>query len=87
MELNISQGNSKFEWNAIIGGLDQGLWTNARLQIAIKFDEEYNLVPPNLQFLTIPYHPNGISYSSSNTSWLLSLNYRITFDRPYNICY
>lgn len=62
LELNVSQGNSKFEWNVIIGGLDRGLWANARLQLAVKFDEEFNLVPPTLHFLTIPYHPNGMMF-------------------------
>ncbi|XP_077189584.1 ubiquitin-conjugating enzyme E2 U isoform X2 [Paroedura picta] len=46
------------EWIAEIQGLKDSLWERAELQLAIKYTENYNKIPPNVNFTTIPFHPN-----------------------------
>uniref|UniRef100_A0A6I8N818 Ubiquitin conjugating enzyme E2 U n=1 Tax=Ornithorhynchus anatinus TaxID=9258 RepID=A0A6I8N818_ORNAN len=51
-------GDDMLMWRAEIQGLKDSLWEGAFLQLSIKFPEEYNQVPPNVTFNTIPFHPN-----------------------------
>ncbi|XP_062990950.1 ubiquitin-conjugating enzyme E2 U [Elgaria multicarinata webbii] len=46
------------EWAAEIEGLKDSLWEGAALQISMKYTEGYNIIPPCLTFITIPFHPN-----------------------------
>jgi ubiquitin-protein ligase len=56
--INKLNENSLFELIAQIDGLPNTIWKNGAFQIYLKFDENYNLVPPKVFFQTIPYHPN-----------------------------
>lgn len=47
-----------FELVAQIHGLRETIWEGGIFQIYIKFDEHFNVRPPELFFLTIPFHPN-----------------------------
>uniref|UniRef100_A0ACB8F382 Uncharacterized protein n=1 Tax=Sphaerodactylus townsendi TaxID=933632 RepID=A0ACB8F382_9SAUR len=46
------------EWAAEIQGLKDSLWEGAVLQLVMKYTENYNKVPPSINFTTIPFHPN-----------------------------
>ncbi|GAB5575148.1 ubiquitin-conjugating enzyme E2 U isoform X4 [Prionailurus iriomotensis] len=46
------------EWGASIQGLQNTVWQGLFFQLTINFTSEYNLVPPVVKFLTIPFHPN-----------------------------
>ena len=50
--------NSVFELIAQIRGQAGTLWEEGIFQVYMKFDENYNDIPPKIWFLTIPYHPN-----------------------------
>ncbi|XP_076463029.1 ubiquitin-conjugating enzyme E2 U-like [Babylonia areolata] len=47
-----------FEWMAKIQGLRETIWEGGVFQIYIKFDEHFNVRPPEIYFQTIPFHPN-----------------------------
>ncbi|XP_067677719.1 ubiquitin-conjugating enzyme E2 U-like [Haliotis asinina] len=47
-----------FEWVAKIKGLKDTLWEGGIFRLYIKFDENYNIRPPQVCFHTIPFHPN-----------------------------
>ncbi|KAH9508998.1 Ubiquitin-conjugating enzyme E2 U [Bulinus truncatus] len=47
-----------FEWSAKIKGLKNTIWDGGVFKIHIKFDEHYNIRPPEVFFQTIPFHPN-----------------------------
>ncbi|XP_015271659.1 PREDICTED: ubiquitin-conjugating enzyme E2 U [Gekko japonicus] len=51
-------GDNFMEWVAEIQGLKDSLWEGAVLQLAMKYTENYNKVPPSINFTTIPFHPN-----------------------------
>ncbi|XP_054837709.1 ubiquitin-conjugating enzyme E2 U [Eublepharis macularius] len=51
-------GDNLMEWVAEIQGLKDSLWEGAELQLAMKYTENYNKVPPSIHFVTIPFHPN-----------------------------
>nr|XP_056700739.1 ubiquitin-conjugating enzyme E2 U [Euleptes europaea] len=51
-------GDNLMEWVAEIQGLKDSLWEGAVLQVAMKYTENYNKVPPSIHFTTIPFHPN-----------------------------
>ncbi|XP_063434147.1 ubiquitin-conjugating enzyme E2 U-like [Mytilus trossulus] len=52
------QNDSLFEWVAKIKGLKDSLWEGGIFRVYIKFDEHYNVRPPDVCFHTIPFHPN-----------------------------
>lgn len=52
------QDDSLFEWVAKIKGLKDSLWEGGIFRVYIKFDEHYNVRPPDICFHTIPFHPN-----------------------------
>lgn len=52
------QDDSLFEWVAKIKGLKDSLWEGGIFRIYLKFDEHYNVRPPDVCFHTIPFHPN-----------------------------
>ncbi|KAK3767132.1 hypothetical protein RRG08_018004 [Elysia crispata] len=47
-----------FEWMAKIKGLQGTPWEGGIFKVYIKFDEHYNVRPPQVLFQTIPFHPN-----------------------------
>ncbi|KAF7244471.1 Ubiquitin-conjugating enzyme E2 U [Varanus komodoensis] len=47
------------KWVAEIEGLKDSLWECAVLQISMNYTEGYNNIPPCINFITIPFHPNG----------------------------
>ncbi|XP_053105823.1 ubiquitin-conjugating enzyme E2 U isoform X2 [Hemicordylus capensis] len=51
-------GDNLMEWLAEIKGLKDSLWEGAELQLSVKYTEDYNKVPPSINFTTIPFHPN-----------------------------
>ncbi|KAL1776581.1 ubiquitin-conjugating enzyme E2 U [Sigmodon hispidus] len=51
------------KWRAQIEGLQDSVWEGFVLDLAIYFTPEYNLVPPVVKFLTIPFHPNVDPYT------------------------
>ncbi|KAK7101327.1 ubiquitin-conjugating enzyme E2 U-like isoform X2 [Littorina saxatilis] len=50
--------DSVFEWLAKISGLRDTIWEGGIFQIYIRFDEHFNIRPPEVYFQTIPFHPN-----------------------------
>ncbi|XP_064606573.1 ubiquitin-conjugating enzyme E2 U-like [Liolophura sinensis] len=50
--------HSIFEWGAKIKGLRGTVWEGGIFWLYIKFDENFNLRPPQICFHTIPFHPN-----------------------------
>ncbi|KAL5022162.1 hypothetical protein ScPMuIL_001317 [Solemya velum] len=53
----LTDGNI-FEWVAKIKGLKETLWEGGIFRIYLKFDENFNIRPPEACFHTIPFHPN-----------------------------
>lgn len=47
-----------FEWTAKVQGLRGTPWEDGVFRLYIKFDEHYNVRPPDVCFHTIPFHPN-----------------------------
>ncbi|XP_052274359.1 ubiquitin-conjugating enzyme E2 U-like isoform X2 [Dreissena polymorpha] len=47
-----------FEWVAKIKGLKKTVWEGGTFTLYLKFDENFNLRPPEVCFHTIPFHPN-----------------------------
>ena len=54
-----------FEIIAVVNGPKDSLWEKGVFQIYFKFDENYNMMPPMIWFLTIPFHPNIDQMSGS----------------------
>lgn len=52
------QEDSLFEWVAKVKGLKDSLWEGGVFRLYIKFDENFNVRPPDVCFHTIPFHPN-----------------------------
>ncbi|XP_004369073.1 ubiquitin-conjugating enzyme E2 U [Trichechus manatus latirostris] len=46
------------QWEAEIEGLQYSVWHGLFFQLSINFTSEYNLLPPDVKFRTIPFHPN-----------------------------
>ncbi|XP_007957371.1 ubiquitin-conjugating enzyme E2 U [Orycteropus afer afer] len=51
------------QWEAEIEGLQYTIWHGLFFQLSIHFISEYNLVPPDVKFKTIPFHPNVDKYT------------------------
>ena len=47
-----------FKWRVIFPALDETIWTGGEYRILLQFPYNYNTYPPEIRFLTIPYHPN-----------------------------
>ena len=47
-----------FKWRIIFPALDGTIWTGGHYRILVQFPPNYNTFPPEIRFLTIPYHPN-----------------------------
>ncbi|KAI9000252.1 ubiquitin-conjugating enzyme/RWD-like protein, partial [Gaertneriomyces semiglobifer] len=50
--------NDIFHWQAIVEGLPETPWEGGIFQLELFFDEDYNEVPPDIYFVTVPFHPN-----------------------------
>ncbi|KNC96524.1 uncharacterized protein SPPG_08112 [Spizellomyces punctatus DAOM BR117] len=50
--------NDIFHWQATIEGLPNTPWEGGLFKIEMFFDEEYNEKPPEIYFMTVPFHPN-----------------------------
>ncbi|KAI8912260.1 ubiquitin-conjugating enzyme/RWD-like protein [Powellomyces hirtus] len=50
--------NDLFHWQAIIEGLPDTPWEGGRFKLEMFFDDEYNEKPPEVFFMTVPFHPN-----------------------------
>ncbi|XP_063115404.1 ubiquitin-conjugating enzyme E2 U isoform X4 [Cavia porcellus] len=46
------------KWKADIEGLQNSIWQGLAFDVEINFTPDYNLVPPAVRFVTIPFHPN-----------------------------
>ncbi|XP_049992402.1 ubiquitin-conjugating enzyme E2 U [Alexandromys fortis] len=70
-------------WEAQIEGFQNSIWEGFLFHLTIDFTPEYNLVPPAVKFLTIPFHPNvdphtgrpSIHFLDNQNSW--NTNYTI----------
>ncbi|XP_006862564.1 PREDICTED: ubiquitin-conjugating enzyme E2 U [Chrysochloris asiatica] len=51
------------QWEAEIEGLQHTIWHGLFFQVSINFTSEYNLIPPDVKFRTIPFHPNVDRYT------------------------
>lgn len=47
-----------FEWGAKVKGLKDTIWEGGVFRLVLKFDENYDMRPPQVSFQTIPFHPN-----------------------------
>ncbi|XP_051012869.1 ubiquitin-conjugating enzyme E2 U [Acomys russatus] len=50
-------------WRAVIKGLQNTIWEGCIFHLTISFTQEYNLFPPVVKFITIPFHPNVDPYT------------------------
>ncbi|KAI9203516.1 ubiquitin-conjugating enzyme/RWD-like protein [Polychytrium aggregatum] len=50
--------NNLYHWKARIMGLPETPWEGGIFQVELFFTEEYNEVPPDVYFTTVPFHPN-----------------------------
>ncbi|XP_071799292.1 ubiquitin-conjugating enzyme E2 U-like isoform X2 [Asterias amurensis] len=50
--------DSLFEWMATIKGLKDTIWEGGVFAVNLKFDENFNNIPPSVRFHTVPFHPN-----------------------------
>ncbi|XP_051043967.1 ubiquitin-conjugating enzyme E2 U [Phodopus roborovskii] len=72
------------KWEAQIEGLQNSIWEGCVFNLTIDFTPEYNLVPPVVKFLTIPFHPNvdpytgqpSIDFLDSHDKW--NTNYTLS---------
>jgi ubiquitin-conjugating enzyme E2 U len=70
-----SREDTIYHWKARIEGLKGTVWENGVFQISLTFSDDYNVLPPSVQFMTIPYHPNvhpktGVpSFGLLNEEW------------------
>ncbi|KAI8822001.1 ubiquitin-conjugating enzyme/RWD-like protein, partial [Fimicolochytrium jonesii] len=51
-------GNDIFHWQAVLHGVPETPWEGGIFRLELRFDEDYNERPPEVQFLTVPFHPN-----------------------------
>ncbi|KAL8604774.1 hypothetical protein ACOMHN_017733 [Nucella lapillus] len=58
VDIELVSDDNFFEWIAKIQGLRETIWEGGVFQIYIKFDEHFNVRPPEIYFQTIPFHPN-----------------------------
>ncbi|XP_014680576.1 PREDICTED: ubiquitin-conjugating enzyme E2 1-like [Priapulus caudatus] len=47
-----------FEWTGTITGLKDTPWEGGKFEVKLKFGHDYNNCPPEVKFVTIPFHPN-----------------------------
>ncbi|KAI6651673.1 Ubiquitin-conjugating enzyme E2 S-like [Oopsacas minuta] len=47
-----------FKWRVVFPALDGTIWTGGEYRVLVDFPRNYNTFPPEIRFLTIPYHPN-----------------------------
>jgi ubiquitin-conjugating enzyme E2 U len=47
-----------YEWQVILSGPIDTVWENAQFKICIYFPLEFNENPPDINFITVPFHPN-----------------------------
>ena len=47
-----------YKWRIIFPALENTIWTGGEYRILVQFPPNYNTFPPEIRFLTIPYHPN-----------------------------
>lgn len=47
-----------FNLIALINGPHDTIWSDGVFQLNLRFDENYNEIPPECYFYTIPFHPN-----------------------------
>lgn len=50
--------NNPFDWEVIITGPEQTPWEGGIFKVSIRFDENYDELPPCVGFITVPFHPN-----------------------------
>eukprot|EP00800_Vazella_pourtalesii_P023824 TRINITY_DN9863_c0_g1_i1.p1 TRINITY_DN9863_c0_g1~~TRINITY_DN9863_c0_g1_i1.p1 ORF type:complete len:258 (+),score=46.63 TRINITY_DN9863_c0_g1_i1:98-871(+) len=47
-----------YKWRIIFPALEDSIWTGGEYRVLVEFPPNYNTFPPDIRFLTIPYHPN-----------------------------
>ncbi|KAI8808916.1 ubiquitin-conjugating enzyme/RWD-like protein [Cladochytrium replicatum] len=57
IEVKLAQENL-FHWQVTLCGPKDTSWEGGIFQLELIFDEEYNESPPEVYFLTVPFHPN-----------------------------
>lgn len=58
IEANPIRDDNMFEWTAKVFGLKGTPWEGGVFRLYLKFNENYNMEPPQVCFHTIPFHPN-----------------------------
>uniref|UniRef100_A0A1I8J8B1 UBIQUITIN_CONJUGAT_2 domain-containing protein n=1 Tax=Macrostomum lignano TaxID=282301 RepID=A0A1I8J8B1_9PLAT len=53
-----TRAGNLFSLSAKIKGLPDTLWDGGVLKLRLRFSESYNYVPPEANFVTVPFHPN-----------------------------
>jgi ubiquitin-protein ligase len=53
-------------WTATIRGYDETPWEGGVFRVELCFPLEYDQRPPQVRFLTIPFHPNGTANMKVN---------------------
>ncbi|KAL2915673.1 hypothetical protein HK105_204858 [Polyrhizophydium stewartii] len=50
--------NNIFHWHITLQGLADSAWESGIFQLEMHFDESYSDTPPQVFFLSVPFHPN-----------------------------
>jgi len=58
VEINLYSEDNIFVWNVKLRGLRQTIWEGGIFKVIFQFSPDFNYVPPNVWFHTIPFHPN-----------------------------
>jgi ubiquitin-protein ligase len=71
-----------FELIALINGPIKTIWEKGIFQVYLKFNEYYNMLPPEVYFQTIPFHPNidlrtgrpSVDFLNEPSKWKSDMN-------------
>ncbi|XP_063710510.1 ubiquitin-conjugating enzyme E2 U-like [Symsagittifera roscoffensis] len=58
VEIELYIDDNIFVWNVKLRGLRHTIWEAGVFRVIVQFSPDFNYVPPNIWFHTIPFHPN-----------------------------
>ncbi|XP_075251116.1 uncharacterized protein LOC142343228 isoform X2 [Convolutriloba macropyga] len=58
IEVGLYNEDNIFVWNVKLRGLRHTMWEAGIFRVIVQFGPDFNYVPPNVWFHTIPFHPN-----------------------------
>jgi len=87
------QDDNVFELVALINGLPKTHWDKGIFQVYLKFNEYYNMLPPEVYFQTIPFHPNidfntgrpSVDFLNEPSKWKSDMNIMYLLKKLQNL--